>query len=119
MKPLTEVRDVKGKGRGVFAVRNIKKNSIIEDCHLIFADVPEGESNTFLGYTFRVSKRKIALALGNGSLYNHSYEPNAYHFYDSKSKTMCIFADRDIRCGEEITINYMGETGEKVWFKVK
>lgn len=119
MKPITEVRNVKGKGRGVFALRRIRANTIIEDCQLIFADVPEGQANTFLGYTFRVTRRKIALALGNGSLYNHSYDPNAYHFYDSKTKTMCIFADRDISPGEEITINYMGESGEQVWFKVK
>ena len=48
------------------------------------------------------------LQLGYGSLYNHSYEPNAR--YDDRAPATKVFtALRDIRAGEEITVNYGGE----------
>jgi SET domain-containing protein len=61
----------------------------------------------------------VAVALGYGSLYNHSYTPNAR--YDDESPQIKIFtAIREIAAGEEITINYNGEPSDEspVWFKV-
>ena len=49
----------------------------------------------------------MALALGYGSLYNHSYNPNAR--YDDVGRQIKEYsALRDIQRGEEITINYNG-----------
>ena len=48
------------------------------------------------------------LALGYGSLYNHSYRPNA-RYVDLSERTKLFTAIRDIAAGEEITVNYNGE----------
>ena len=61
--------------------------------------------------------RTNCLALGFGSLYNHSYRPNA-RYDDVGPQAKSFTALRDIAPGEEITVNYNGEPGrrKKVWF---
>jgi uncharacterized protein len=49
----------------------------------------------------------VAVVLGYGSLYNHSYKPNAY-YRDRRNRVKEFIALRDIAAGEEITINYNG-----------
>ena len=62
--------------------------------------------------------RAPALALGYGSLYNHSYRPNA-RYEDVGPRTKSFLAIRDIG-GEEITVNYNGKPRSRtaVWFDV-
>jgi SET domain-containing protein len=52
--------------------------------------------------------------LGYGSLYNHSYAPNAETL--ETPHELVITALRDIHEGDEIFINYMGTAQEGVWF---
>ena len=61
----------------------------------------------------------MALALGFGSLYNHSYRPNA-RYDDVGRQAKAFTALRDIAAGEEVTVNYNGEPGlrRRVWFEV-
>ena len=61
----------------------------------------------------------MALALGYGSLYNHSYKPNA-RYDDVGPQTKEFTALRDIQPGEEITVNYNAEPKSRsaVWFEV-
>jgi SET domain-containing protein len=49
---------------------------------------------------------------GYGSLYNHSYRPNA-RYVDLAGRTKLFTAIRDIAAGEEITVNYNGEPGDE------
>jgi len=49
----------------------------------------------------------VALALGFGSLYNHSYKPNALFRLESPDVVEFVAIKR-IEQGEEITINYNG-----------
>lgn len=73
-------------------------NREVEDCDF---------GKTVLQYVFEYGKGAWAIALGFGSLYNHSYEPNAR--YDDIGFRMKQFsAVRDIYPGEEITVNYNG-----------
>lgn len=58
-------------------------------------------------YVFNWSDGVVAIALGYGSLYNHSYRPNA-KFYREGSLTQVFYAIRDIDAGEEITVDYNG-----------
>ncbi len=107
-----EVKWIKGKGRGVFARRLIREGEVIEKVPVIVLPLEEVEENTDVGrltqYIFTWSRRSVALALGYGSLYNHSYRPNAR--YDDIGKQTKIFtALRDIEPGEEITVNYNGD----------
>lgn len=121
---LIEVKRSKGKGRGVFARRPIKEGDVIERVPvLVLPDGDENEVDTWqgiAGYCFVWGKGTVALALGYGSLYNHSYRPNAR--YDDVGRMTKVFtALRDIEPGEEITINYNGDPDDRtpVGFDVK
>lgn len=52
------------------------------------------------------SKSALAIALGYGSIYNHSYEPNATYVKKPPEKVIDFIAIRNIKKGEEITVNY-------------
>jgi len=115
-----KVLDCKGKGRGVFALQDIKRSEIIEMAPIIILE--ECNVNGLLtNYTFQSEdKTKCVLVLGYVSLINHSYKPNAYHNIDYDKKVMIIKAKRKISHNTEITINYNGHNSkEKVWFDVK
>lgn len=102
------VKEVPGKGRGVFARKPIKKGTIIESVPVLLVplkDLVAGKDNPFLNkYMYVWSKTAYAISLGYGSLYNHSYEPNARYVFGAMRLT--YKAERDIAKGEEITINY-------------
>jgi uncharacterized protein len=106
-----EVKWTKSKGRGVFSCLDINKGSIIEVTPVVtlpIAEVYAWNSNFGLyDYVFKWSDGTMAIALGYGSLYNHSFTPNA-KFRLGKDLTIIFTAIRPIRAGEEITINYNG-----------
>ena len=66
-----------GKGRGVFARRLIHDGEVIERVLAL----PVGETRTasgptrMSGYCFEWGRGTVAVALGYGSLYNHSCSP--------------------------------------------
>ena len=118
-----EVKRIKGKGRGVFARRAILKGEVIERVPVLVMTEDEyarGLAQTPLkDYCFAWGVDRVALALGYGSLYNHSYRPNA-RYEDVGPGTKAFVALRPIERGEEITVNYNGRPGSraKVWFDV-
>ena len=61
----------------------------------------------------------MPVALGFGSLYNHSYTLNA-RYEDVNGHMKNYVAIRDIQAGEEVMINYNGDANstEPVWFDV-
>src|SRR3954452_16625943 len=111
-----EVKRVRGKGRGVFARRFIRRGEVIERVPVLVLateEVKNCEGWTGLaGYCFLWGKGTLALALGYGSLYNHSYRPNA-RYDDEGGKAKVFTAIRDIAAGEEITVNYNGEPDDE------
>jgi SET domain-containing protein len=116
-----KIKQIKGKGRGVFARRAIRKGEVIESVPVLIMtseEYEEGLSKTLLkNYCFGWGTDQVALALGYGSLYNHSYRPNA-RYEDIGTQTKDFVAV--IAEGEEITVNYNGKPGSKakVWFDV-
>lgn len=105
-----------GAGRGVFATRAFATGDEIERCPMLIVD---GERGTSLahgaeGYVFNWGDDGTALALGFGSLYNHSFRPNATTL--ETTDELVISALRPIQAGEEIFINYLGTESEGVWF---
>lgn len=101
-------------GRGVFASRNIKKGELIETCPVIRVpknDVSNLKKSILVNYYFYFGKNQkdksnLAVALGYGSLYNHSFEPNATYVKKPKNNIIDFIAMKDIKKGEEITANY-------------
>ena len=118
---------VLGAGRGIFARRDIKKGERIETCPII--EIPAGDASainesTLLTYLFfhGKQKEKIWLALGFGSLYNHSYEPNASYKLSLEDSTIEFVATRDIVADSEITFDYKAgnpKEANPLWFEVK
>lgn len=104
-----EVKRSPGKGRGVFASRDIKRGEIIETVPLLLIPAKEivgGIHNKWLGrYYYYWDKKTLAVSLGYGSLYNHSFTPNANYRFRGSS---CLIyrALRKISKGEEILIDY-------------
>ncbi len=107
---LIEVKHTKTKGRGVFAREFIPVDTVFERVPLLIIpakEILQAETDTtLLGYIFEY-KKHVALALGYGSLYNHSYNPNA-RYDDIGRQTKEFRSLRNIYPGEEITINYNG-----------
>lgn len=103
-----EVKKSEIHGKGVFAVNDIKKDKVIEICNLIEAKRRKVKG-IFVDYVFRKNRKKTVLALGYGSLYNHSYDPNA--IYCINNDMLHIIASKDIKKNQEIFINY----GKKYW----
>ncbi|CAH0295782.1 Inner spore coat protein H [Peribacillus sp. Bi96] len=110
-------------GRGIYATRDIKKDELIEASPVIFSPKSEWKylKKTSLFYhCFHWGDEDTAIALGNGSLFNHSYTPNATFDNNLEDVTIDFYAHEDIKAGEEITINYNGEIDDKsaLWFDV-
>lgn len=104
-----EIREVPGKGRGVFAARAIAKGEIIEQAPVIELPDPEWqelEKTALREYYFNWSPTSSAIALGCAELFNHSEQPNADTVRNVKARRMDFVALRDIVPGEEITIHY-------------
>ncbi|KAG6877127.1 hypothetical protein C0993_010079 [Termitomyces sp. T159_Od127] len=64
-------------------------------------------------YTFKWSDGRMALALGLGSLFNHSEQPNVSYVLDRSTESIGYTTVRDIAPGEELCIFY----GHNLWFK--
>ncbi len=118
-----EVKQAEGKGRGVFARRPIRKGEVIERAPLLVLTAEEyarGVDQSILaGYVFAWGEGQYALALGYGSLYNHSYKPNAV-YEDEADQAKRFVALRAIKAGEEVTVNYNGDPTSRVrmWFDI-
>ena len=119
------VGDCGPKGRGVFATSFFAAGQRIESAPVIVVPAKEWAcmENTVLynyGYAYGGDPEDMAIVLGYGSLYNHSYQPNAQYVRRIGERLLDFYAIRDIAPGEEITINYNGDAGEEepLWFHV-
>jgi SET domain-containing protein len=119
---LVEVRraDNRGKGgRGVFAVTDIPADTLLERVPVILLPKNQVFGNSAVAkrmahiswYVFDwegMTKRDyVALALGYGSIYNHSPTPNA-RVERHAPDILEFYAVRNIAAGEEVFINYLG-----------
>jgi len=113
-------------GRGVFARAAIKKGELIEKCPVLeipphdMAALSESILVTYF-YFFGEKKERMVVALGFGSIYNHTYTPNATYKENEKEKAIEFTALRDIKAQEEITVNYIQGNQENkppLWFSI-
>ncbi|MCQ6560256.1 SET domain-containing protein [Paenibacillus mendelii] len=107
--------------RGVFASRDISKGELIHEAPVIPYPNEEHEfiEKTILAdYVYEYGANHTAILLGYGSLFNHSYTPNATYEINFANHTFDFFAYTDIKAGEEILINYNGEVDcdDPLWF---
>ena len=107
----------------MFASRSFSKGELIERAPIIPIDEkkwPNAAKTILSDYAFDWGQKDehAAIALGYISIYNHSYSPNAQLEQMLDELMMEIIAIKDIRAGEEITINYNGdpEKQDPLWF---
>lgn len=110
MSTKIELKQSPGRGLGVFAKDDISKDEVFEITPLLKLDV-DSESKVLFDYRFFYPKcgfdQIYVIALGFGSLYNHSNQNNA-DWREGGEMIFEFFATRDIKSGEEIYLNYGG-----------
>jgi SET domain-containing protein len=102
-------KSVVADGNGVFAAKNIKKKQILEVCPAIFMPIKEFEmikQTKLFYYFYEYSNKEFAVVLGYGSVYNHSYKPNAQYKFNYIKRVMEVSSLVDLAQDEEIFINY-------------
>lgn len=115
------IKETKKTGRGVFASRDFSMGEVIEACPVIVISEKDFDmlDNTLLGhYTFCWNNNCGAIVLGYGSIYNHSYAPNARFEPDFETRIMRFIAIKNIKKDEEITTNYNGNPNDKSKYKL-
>ncbi len=112
------------RGRGVYTSKAFKKGELIEVCPvLVFVPKERELADQTLLYNYmfiwKDDDQHSGLALGFGSLYNHSHSPNIRYLADYENDTLEIHAYRDIAPGEELCFNYNGDPNDHtpVWFE--
>jgi len=117
------VVDTPGKGRGVIARQAFAVGDVIELAPVLVIVDGDILDQTPLGnyvYNWPASgPSAVAVAFGCGSLYNHSYEPNArYDKLPEGMGSLRYTAIKAIAVGDEITINYNGHPTDRspMWF---
>lgn len=95
-------------GRGLYAARKIRKGEVVERSPVIVIPYHERVSGTTIEvYLFEWRRDDRALALGLGSLFNHSGKrSNITYNPVHQTKEILFVALRDIRKGEQLFINY-------------
>ena len=126
IRPELYISETESKGRGIFTRNAIKADTQIEKSPVIVMTNDDRQllDKTLLhDYIFEwqpEGANLCCMALGWVPLYNHSYSSNCEYGMDYEDGTINILTVRDIKAGEELTINYNGtwNNTEKVWFDV-
>lgn len=116
------VKNTHKKGKGVFAEKNFAKGDLIEQAQIII--IPQEQvkfidQTNLYNYYFAWADHSAAIALGFGSLYNHSYKPNSFYTKKFDESIVEFIAYRDILKGQEITVNYNNgvvDDFSPIWF---
>jgi SET domain-containing protein len=114
------VRTLPGRGRCVFAARDIAKGELLIADHIIF--VPGDQSDhtdaTTVGrYVFQWNEDDdLCVVLGWGSLINHGLPENVSLVSNYKDQTMEFYALEDIKEGDEICYDYGHDVDELVTY---
>jgi len=124
-KPYLYLATTASKGKGVFTLKKIPANTVVEIAPVIVMENKDREllDKTLLhDYIFEWGPKsdKCCMALGWIPMYNHRYQSNCEYFMNFDAATMFIKSVVAIKPGEELSINYNGDwnDAEKVWFDV-
>lgn len=123
--PYLCIAESAGIGRGVFAKSDFFTGDLIEISPVIVIPASEWfliEKTVIFNYCYAFGEfdENMALAMGFGSMFNHSYSPNARYIKKVDRQVIEFYAVREIKREEEITINYNGDPNslDPLWFSV-
>ena len=122
-RALVRIAPVDGKGRGVVAVRPIARGDVLERAHVVVVPAEQSahlDRTVLEHYVYDWPDDRVAVALGHGSLFNHSFRPNARYRRDLEAHLLIFEALSNIAPGDEITVNYNGDPTDRtpLWFAV-
>ena len=109
------------KGRGVFAAKAFAEGETVEVCPVVtFVDdtdrLPIEVRRVIFNWGYLTGgPSSQALALGYGSMYNHSNPANMRYRADLANVALHFVAVRPIAVGEELTVNYNAHGGGAEW----
>ncbi|KAK5822550.1 hypothetical protein F5H01DRAFT_146184 [Linnemannia elongata] len=110
-----QIQDCGAKGRGVVTTVVIPARTVIDISPILLFPSEEysthGQYTQLDHYTYRW-KGGMALALGLGSMFNHSSTPNVGFQRDIDNGLIRYSTLREIQVGEELCISY----GPNLWF---
>lgn len=115
-----QIKQAGDKGRGVFATQEYGRGQIIERSPVIVMLRTDILLHHKLAqYVFSWDDDHYALALGYGSLFNHSHRPNMSYLMVREKRLIYFRARNPIRVGEELSINYTGDpkSGYTIYFR--
>ena len=125
LKPDLFIKNTDNKGRGVFTRAAITTDTVIEIAPVIVMNKDDRvhlDKTLLHDYIFEwgMQKDKCCMALGYLPMYNHSYKSNCEYFMDFEKDIIAVKTVRNIKKGEELTINYNGDWNDpaKLWFDV-
>jgi SET domain-containing protein len=105
----TYVKRIRGKGWGAFCSKRIPKGKIFNVTTLLVLSAREAKrmsESSLEPYWYEFGTRGRAIALGLGSILNHSDEPNCSYHFSKKKRTLSFYALQDIPAHEELTHDY-------------
>jgi SET domain-containing protein len=105
----TYVSRIKGKGWGAFCSKKIPKGTIFNVSTLLVLSVQEAKlmsGSSLEPYWYEFGKRGRAIALGLGSILNHSDQANCSYHFSEKKRTLSFYALKDIPPHKELTHDY-------------
>jgi SET domain-containing protein len=114
-----EIRSSDIHRRGVFATRAFAAGDTVERCPVVVvpaAERPLLDGTHLFNYYFYWEGEAAAIALGYGSLYNHSASPSARYRKVFDSDVVEFVALHDIEPGCEITVDYTDGGTNELWF---
>ncbi|MBS1509993.1 MAG: SET domain-containing protein-lysine N-methyltransferase [Bacteroidetes bacterium] len=123
LKPYLYIDKTATMGKGVFTKERIAKNTVLEESPVVVMSKTDREyldKTKLHDYIFEWGKdlSQCCMALGLVPMYNHSYNSNCEYYMDFDEETIMIKAVRNIEKGEELTINYNGDSNDAtpLWF---
>jgi SET domain-containing protein len=119
------IKNVVGKGRGVYAGESISSRTLINISPVLLFPESDEENSTqskesqyperdiLAHYTYTFGNNTQALALGMGSMFNHSKKNNVGFVIDKQNLLIRYTTVKDIDKDDELCINY----GYRLWFE--
>jgi SET domain-containing protein len=110
------VRESPGKGRGVFAARDISAGTVLDLAHCIPFPKDALKGTPIEHHLFDCEQdNQKCIVLGVQQLVNHADAPNCDWevVVDGGQRMHKLYTMRDIKAGEELSIDY----GVPLWFK--
>ncbi len=108
MNDCVEIKESPIHGKGVFAIRDIKKGEVIAVSHVTLLHHNEQLPEMIATLEFPWSEEYYALCLSDvGSFFNHDKHFSARVLHqDKENNTQTFAATKDIKKGEEVFIFY-------------